>query len=59
MIELLFPGKDGGDAAAQHVLDRGPVPPQGRGHPVRVQEDTHVYLRLRLLSQEEQPERAI
>ena len=50
-------GQDGGDAAAQHVVDRGPVPEEGRRHPVRVQEDPHVHLRLRILSQEKQSER--
>jgi hypothetical protein len=34
---MCFPGQDGGDAAAQHVMDRGPVPEEGRRHPLRVQ----------------------
>ena len=48
-------GQDGGDAATQHVLDRGPVPQEESGHPVRVSPDTDVHLRVRLLLEEEQP----
>ena len=50
-------GQDGGDAAAQHVLDRGPVPQEEPRHPLRVSPDPHVHLRLCLLSEEEQPVR--
>ena len=50
-------GQDGGDAAAQHVLDRGPVPQEEPRHPLRVPPDPHVHLRLRLLLEEEQPVR--
>ena len=52
-------GQDGGDAAAQHVLDRGPVPQEEPRHPLRVSPDPHVHLRLCLLSEEEQPVRHI
>ena len=52
-------GQDGGDAATQHELDRGPVPQEGCGHPLRVQEDAHVHLCLCILSREEQSEPAI
>lgn len=47
--------EDGGDAAAQHVLDRSAVPEEGRGRAVPVPLHAHVYLRLCLLPQEEQP----
>lgn len=47
--------EDGGDAAAQHVLDRGAVSEEGRGRAVPVPLHTHVHLRLCLLPQEEQP----
>ena len=47
--------EDGGDAAAQHVVDRGAVPEESRGRAVPVPPDPHVHLRLRLLPQEEQP----
>ena len=44
----------GGDAAAQHVLDRSAIPEEGRRRAVPVSPDAHVHLRLRLLSEEEQ-----
>lgn len=47
-------GQDGGDAAAQHVLDRGPVPQEESGHPLRVPPDSHVHLCLCLLFEEKQ-----
>ena len=55
--QALRPGQaeDGGDAAAQHVLDRGAVPEEGRGRAVPVPLHAHVHIRLRFLPQEEQP----
>ena len=50
------PYKDGGDAASQHVLDRGPVPKESSRHPVSMSTDAHVHLRLRFLPPQEQPE---
>lgn len=47
--------EDGGDAAAQHVVDRGAVPEEGRGRAVPVPLHAHVHLRLCLLPQKEQP----
>ena len=47
--------EDGGDAAAQHVVDRGAVPEEGGGRAVPVPLHAHVHLRLCLLPQEEQP----
>ena len=50
-VALRFdPYQDGGDAAAQHVMDRGPVPQEVPGHPLRVPENADVHLCLRLLS---------
>lgn len=48
-------GENGGDAAAQHVLDWSTVPEKGCGHLVPVQADAHVHLRLCLLPEEKQP----
>ena len=48
-------GQDGGDAAAQHVLDRGPVPQEESGHLVRVSSYADVHLCLCLLLEKEQP----
>ncbi len=47
--------EDGGDAAAQHVVDRGAVPEEGCGCAVPVSLHAHVHLRLCLLPQKEQP----
>lgn len=47
--------ENGGDAAAQHVLDRGAVPEEGCGRAVPVPLNAHVHIRLCLLPQEEQP----
>ena len=47
--------QDGGDAATQHVLDRGAVPEEGGGRAVSVSPDPHVHLRLRFLPLQEQP----
>ena len=47
---VIYIGQDGGDAAAQHVMDRGPVPQEVPGHPLRVPENADVHLCLRLLS---------
>lgn len=48
-------GQDGGDAAAQHELDRGAVPEESRRHPVPVPADADVHLRIRLLFEENKP----
>lgn len=47
--------EDGGDAAAQHVLDRGAVPEEGGRRPLPVPRHAHVHLCVRLLPQKEQP----
>ena len=39
----------GGDAAAQHVVDRGAVPQEGRRRALSVPADAHVHLRLCVL----------
>ena len=49
-------GPNGGNATAQHVLDRGSIPEEGRGYSVRVPENSHVHIRFCLLLGEEQPE---
>ena len=49
------PSEDGGDATAQHVVDWGAVPEEGRGRVVSVSSDPHVHLRVRLLPAQEQP----
>lgn len=55
--QVVRPGQteDGGDAAAQHVMDRGAVPEEGCGCAVPVPLHAHVHLRLCVLPQEEQP----
>lgn len=45
--------EDGGDAAAQHVVDRGAVPEESSRRPLPVSCHTHVHLRLCLLPQKE------
>ena len=50
----MFSGKDGGDAAAQHVVDRSAVSQKGCGHPLRVQKDAHVHICLCVLPEQEQ-----
>ena len=42
-------GANGGDAAAQHVMDRGAVPEEGRRRSLSVSANTDVHLCLRLL----------
>ena len=46
-------GQDGGDAAAQHVLDRGAVPAQGRRRALPMPPDAHVHVRVRVLFEKE------
>lgn len=45
--------EDGGDAAAQHVVDRGAVPEESSRRPLPVSCHAHVHLRLCLLPQKE------
>lgn len=47
-------GENGGDAAAQHVLDRGAVPEEGRRHSVPVPTNADVHLRVCVLPAQEQ-----
>lgn len=51
----LDPGKDGGNATTQHVLDRGTVPSKSGRGVVPMQTDVDVHVRVRFLLEAEQP----
>ncbi len=58
-VVLLLLGQDGGNATAQHVMDRGSVFEEGCGHSLWMSKNSYVYLRICILPEEEQSKRNI
>ena len=52
-IFFFFLGKNGGNAAAQYVVDRSSVSQKSSGHTLRMSPDAYVYLCLCILFEKE------
>ena len=50
---VFFLGKNGGNAAAQYVVDRSSVSQKSSGHTLRMSPDAYVYLCLCILFEKE------
>ena len=52
-FQIFFVGKNGGNAAAQYVVDRSSVSQKSSGHTLRMSPDAYVYLCLCILFEKE------